>query len=160
MPDEPLSPGMPARAPEPDEPLGTPVSVPEPDGQPRNLEDLDSHDAGTVMRAAARQVKILTHAATRYQRYVRLLFTTVALVVLLVGGLGGLFYLQHRAQLAACGNGNNYRAAQVRIWDQFIRLATQGNHDPKALAAARSFEAFIAKTDAPNNCARLYPFPW
>lgn len=143
----------------PDE-LLSPDTAPEPGGQPRNLEDLDSHDTGTVMRAAARQVKILTHAAERYQRYVRLLFTTVALVVLIVGGLAGLFYLQHRAQLAACGNGNNYRAAQVRIWDEFIALATQGNHDPKALATARSFEAFITKTDAPNDCGKLYPFPW
>lgn len=135
-----------------------------------DLEGLDSLDEPTVMKAAVAQVKILTEAADRYHRYVVLLSLVLVVLVVVVGGLGYLLSQQaatarqqaafsaslRQDAISACESGNSYRAAQVRIWDEFIAVITQGSHDRVALAKARAFTVYVSQTDALNDCQRLY----
>lgn len=135
-----------------------------PDGSTATpLEDLESPDVSTVMRAAVTQVKVLTRAARLYHRYVVLLAAACALQLIVIAVIGYLLSQQasfnnglRQSAINACHIGNKYRAEQVRIWDEFITLVTRDNHDPAELAKAHAFLAFVRTTDAQNNCERLY----
>lgn len=123
---------------------------------PDILDDLDSPDESTVMAAAIVQVKILTRAADRYRRLTRLLVAVLIALAAVTGGLGYLEAQQKQDAINACRGGNSYRMAQSQIWDKFIDLITEGNHDPAVLAKARAFDGYVARTDALNDCQRLY----
>lgn len=61
----------------------------------------------------------------------------------------------HNAQLAECNDANRLRAAQIALWLHLI----SGSSSPGLTDQIKAFEAFLYKTFAPVDCAKLYPDP-
>lgn len=60
----------------------------------------------------------------------------------------------HKAQLTACGIGNQSRLQQIRLWDEVLAVSKPANaHEAQV---DRQFRAFVSTTFAPVDCAKLY----
>jgi hypothetical protein len=122
--------------------------------------DAAKEDAA-VAKTAAAQAK---NEATRWRKLTRWLGVFV-IAALVASGLS--IYNWNRAvdatnqlrsqAITSCENGNQVRAADVQIWNEFISILLQGNKNPQAAALGRQFEAYIAQKEMPRNCQQAYP---
>jgi hypothetical protein len=60
----------------------------------------------------------------------------------------------HKSQLAACAIGNQTRRGDVELWGYVLKLSAKSPDSNQA--QLRMFKAFVDKTFAPVDCAKLY----
>jgi hypothetical protein len=103
----------------------------------------------TVAKASRRTRQLAIALAASFVLDVAL---TIAVTLLSISALGQTSTL-HKSELAACTISNETRTEQVTLWGYIVTLSKNAHTDQAQL---HTFEAFVAKTFAPENCARLY----
>ncbi len=115
---------------------------------------------GTRLTATAEaQVDKLIEGAvlTRKQQdtlkhQVRNLRVAIAVLCLLVLGLGFVGWQNHENQVASCRNGNNYRAGVVASLDRLVVLLEGPHPTPAIKDAAVEYDAYVLAHNAPRDC--------
>lgn len=110
-----------------------------------------------VVQAAAREVNKLIRANQVNRRWRIALTAAVAVLVLVVAGLGVVAVSLHRQAIATCEAGNQFRADTTKIWTEVITLSVQGNSSPAAKRQAEEFLVFVKKVDTQRSCGGLLP---
>ena len=109
--------------------------------------------AGQLEKVAARERRTRLLAMGMLASFVLDIVLTVLVTVLSVNALSQASAV-HQAQLAACASSNQIRAEQIMLWNYVVQLSSQSpNSNPAAL---HKFEAFVRKTFAPVDCAKIY----
>jgi hypothetical protein len=90
-------------------------------------------------------------------------YATAVVLLVIVGVLGAfgsqqqdLYSKLHSNQINSCEAGNVQRANERQVWDSFIDLILQGNHNPADQEKGKQFKAFINQIEGPRDCQKAY----
>lgn len=112
--------------------------------------------------ARSPDIDALVKASRRNWLLIRILGVSVALDVLLSGGVGYLAYQASRTAQQAnslqvqihttCEAGNEARAGQITLWHYLLDLPPTTPRTPEQQEQARQFRAYVDRLFAPRRC--------
>jgi hypothetical protein len=115
-----------------------------------------------VPENAAHQLQRTVDEITGYSRRTRKLVlglaVTTVLGIAIAAFVAFLYVRLHDSQVSACAGGNQTREQQARLWRDVVGLAVGPHPAPAGMAFRQKTLQDVAKTYAPVDCDRRYPF--
>jgi hypothetical protein len=117
--------------------------------------------AETLEQSLEEHTKALAQVSRWKSRVAKWAMAAGIAAALAFGATGDAIWQIHKSQLNACARGNEFRAAQVQLWDHIIQISRVPPNETPAekkarLAQIQSFRIYIHRQFRQLDCNAIY----